>query len=202
MYYHSLLVFGTAYMMNYGKYSHKRTGRLVHCYGSTDDFTDHYVDEIYSYHAYGDASLDDTHNCTIIGNHWFNHLTSARNAATRVPLGTIETVYIADVDGSMCVDSITRHNNFVIGVSLLLSSLGCCLIPFFVYACLRNRIAFEESTTSTPTNGTDNGDIEAVGRGSSHGSNVEGAYTAVKAVCIDAEGVLDIVDDVDFDDCF
>ena len=156
----ALLMFGSIQMGEYDRYSHKRTGRLVHSYGATTTsgalFTstvDYFVNEIYSYHAHGDTNFDVTHNCTMVKSKSYNNLEDAQSAAQSVQLGEFRTVFVAKDDRHSCIDYNTRTNDFIIGLIALIS----LPILFFVVlsGCLCYVLYISDDIAAARTNESD-----------------------------------------------
>ena len=135
-------IIGSTSMSEYDQYSHKRTGRLVHCYGTTvtihsrsGNSVYYCVNEIYSCHSHGDTSLDDTHNCTMRGSKSYNNLEDAQSAAQSVQLGEFRTVFVANNHGHSCIGAETRNYDHLLALAMLISLPGLCLLPCCCAAC-------------------------------------------------------------------
>ena len=130
---------GVRYLSEYGIYSHKRTGRLIHC--NVEPFS-YFVNEIYSFHAHGDTSFDNTHNCTIVGSKRYSQVAHARHAAANSPLGAINTIFVSYSYGNSCIAAETRHADYVMGLSFLLLSPVFPFVLCFLGLCASDQSVY------------------------------------------------------------
>ena len=196
-------------------YNHKRTGRLVHCYGALvgkSTIGMYVVKEVYSYHAHGDTSLNVSHNCTIIGSTNYRYLSHANHAAKHKQLGTFKTVFVDHNDHKVCIDSQSRRTDFIVGLVMLLSIpvlffiIPCCYGCFVSYTGTGNRNNYS-TTAAANQQPNESGSPPSVADSDLSDSDVDivcavtkGLYFAVKMIGEHMDVIIYIIGQIAADD--
>ena len=113
---YSTIVAGSKCIAQYRRYDHKRVGQLVHCYAAQyDTNSEYYVFRTYSYQY----QMGTNHNCTLVGHTHYGSRFGAKQAAKRVPLGSMHSFYVANDAPNVCIDEFTRQLKYDCGITNL-----------------------------------------------------------------------------------